>query len=118
MFQALYNANAKGNLINGENGAFAYKSASLSNDDLNGLLTEVFLLMRGETKDIINDKLLIVMGNIEIREESSAKRRPQIFASRKSFDGAQSDFRKSLTQRYSHSSRSPIRFSKHSELPQ
>ena len=50
--QALYSEiiakgmyNKDGNLIEGENGALAHKSAALSNDDLNGLLTEVFLLM-------------------------------------------------------------------------
>jgi hypothetical protein len=64
---------AKGELVEGENGALAHKSAALSNEDLNGLLSEVFLLMRGEITDRINEKLSNVYQQIKSNKEYMIK---------------------------------------------
>ena len=56
--QALYSEMAKkGALVTGENGALAQKSAAVSEEDFYGLLSEVFLLMRKETKESVYEKL-------------------------------------------------------------
>jgi len=63
----------KGKLVKGENGALSQESASLSNEDLNGLLSEVFLLMRGESTDRINEKLSNVYRQIKLNKEYMIK---------------------------------------------
>jgi hypothetical protein len=65
--------NLSSKLVEGENGALAHKSAALSNDDLNGLLTEVFLLMRGESSDIVTEKLSNVYQQIKSNKEYMVK---------------------------------------------
>jgi len=60
---------AKGQLVEGENGALAHKSAATSNDDINGMLSEVFLLMRNSSMQVINEKMTNVYQQIKFNKE-------------------------------------------------
>lgn len=48
---------ATSKLVQGENGAFAQATAAVSDEDFDGFLSEIFLLVRGESSSSIHSKL-------------------------------------------------------------